>query len=344
MENKKETPMRTVGKSLPRVNALGLVLGETRFADDFVSEGLIHLKILRSTKHHAFIRSIRTDAAVRMPGVVRVFTAKDIPGTNRIGPLLKDQHVLADEKVRFIGDPIALIAAETEEQAEAGLEKIEVEYEELEPVFTPEMGLRPDAPRIHEKGNVLIRRIVSKGDVEKGFKEADLVVERTYTTSWIEHAYLEPDAGFGYVDEKGRIVLFVSTQNVFYHQEEISAILGLGPDQVRVIQSATGGGFGSKNDVSVHCLLGLAAFHLRRPVKLVYTHEEVFTATTKRHPLRIHYKTGVTREGKLTAIELRILGDTGPYASAGETVATRAAIHGTGPYEVPNYYAESVMV
>ena len=344
MEKKEETSLRIVGKDLPRVGAQGFVLGETQFADDFVPEGLIQLKILRSPKHHALIKSIRTDGALRMPGVLRVFTAKDIPGTNRIGPLVKDQHVLADEKVRFIGDPIALIAAETGEQAEAALEKIEVEYEELEPVLTREMGFRPDAPKIHEKGNILIRRIVSKGDVEKGFGEADLVVERTYTTSWIEHAYLEPDAGFAYTDERGRVVLHVSTQNIFYHQEEVAAVLGLGTDRVRVIQSATGGGFGSKNDVTVHCCLGLAAFHLQRPVKLVYTHEEVFTTTPKRHPLSIHYKTGVTKHGKLTAVEVRILADTGPYASAGETVATRAAIHGTGPYEVPNYNAESVMV
>jgi nicotinate dehydrogenase large molybdopterin subunit len=344
MEKKEEAPLKIVGKDLPRVNAPGLVLGETRFADDFVPEGLVHLKILRSPKPHALIKSIRTEGAIRMPGVVRVFTAKDIPGTNRIGPLIKDQHVLADGKVRFVGDAIALVAAETGEQAEAALERIDVEYEELEPVLSREMGLRPEAPKIHEKGNVLIRRLVTKGDVEKGFREADLVVERTYTTSWIEHAYLEPDAGFAYTDERSRVVLHVSTQNIFYHQEEIAAVLGLGTDRVRVIQSATGGGFGSKNEVTVHCCLGLAAFHLKRPVKLVYTHEEVFATTPKRHSMTIHYRTGVTRQGRLTAVELRILADTGPYASAGETVATRAAIHGTGPYEVPNYNAESVMV
>jgi nicotinate dehydrogenase large molybdopterin subunit len=340
----KETSLKIIGKDLPRVGALEAVLGVTRFADDFVPEGLIHLKILRSPKHHALIKSIRTEGALGMPGVIRVFTSKDIPGTNRIGPLVKDQQVLADEKVRFIGDPVAMVAAGTPEEAEAALSKIEVEYEELKPVLTREAGLRPDAPKIHEKGNVLTRRIVSKGDVEKGFKEADLIIERDYSTSWIEHAYLEPDSGFGYMDENGRVVLHVSTQNVFYHQEEVAAVLGLGLDRVRVIQSATGGGFGSKNDVSVHCCLGLAAFHLRKPVKLVYTHEEVFAATAKRHPLKIHYKTGVTNQGRLTAVEVRILGDTGPYASAGETVATRAAIHGTGPYEVPNYSAESVFV
>jgi nicotinate dehydrogenase large molybdopterin subunit len=344
MEKKEPDSLRVIGKDIPRVGALQMVLGETPFADDFHRECLIHLKILRSPKHHARIKSIHAESALALPGVVRIFTAKDIPGSNRIGSLVKDQPVLADEKVRFIGDPIVLVAAETEEQAEAALEKIDVYYEDLEPVLTPEIGLRPGAPRILEKGNVLIRRVVSKGDVEKGFKEADLIVERTYTTSWIEHAYLEPDAGFAYVDDGGRVVLCASTQNIFYHQEEVAAVLGLGTDRVRVIQSPTGGGFGSKNDISVHACLGLAAFHLRRPVKLVYTHEEVFTATTKRHPLTIHYKTGATKDGKLTAVELRIVGDTGPYASAGETVATRAAIHGTGPYEVPNYRAESVMV
>ena len=209
--------------------------------------------------------------------------------------------------------------------------------------MTPERALEPDAPKVHGTGNLLFHRLIVKGDVEKGFQEADVVVEQTYTTSWVEHACLEPDAGIAYVDGEGRIILHVSTQNPFYDQKEVADVLNLDLDRVRVIQAATGGGFGSKLDVSVQCYLGLAAFHLRRAVKLVYTQEEVFEATSKRHPMKIRYKTGATKNGKLTAIEVRILGDSGAYASYGPVVALRALVHATGPYEVPNFKAEGIM-
>jgi CO/xanthine dehydrogenase Mo-binding subunit len=342
--SKKNGAPRIVGQSIPRIGALERVLGEARFSDDFFEDGLLHLKILRSSKHHALIRAIDVSEASRISDVVRVFTARDIPGRNRVGTITKDQPVLAQEKVRFIGDPVALIAAESEEQAETALKHIRVEYEELEPVLTAERALETDAPRIHEDGNILARRLIVKGNVKAGFQEAEVIVDRTYTTSRVEHACLEPDAGFAYIDEEGIIVLYVSTQNPHYDQKEVAAVLGLDPGRVRVVQAATGGGFGSKLDVSVQCYLGLAAFHLQRPAKLVYTREEVFSATSKRHPLRIRCKTGATREGRLKAVEVEILGDTGAYASYGATVATRVAVHATGPYEIPNFRAESRMV
>ncbi len=342
--NLKDGELKIVGKSIRRVGALERVLGEAKFSDDFLEDRLLHLKIFRSPKHHARIKAIDLSQASKRRGVVRILTARDIPGRNLVGAITKDQPVLAEDRVRFVGDPIALVVAESEGQAEEALPYIEVDFEDLEPVFTPERALDPDAPKIHEKGNLLAQRLITKGDVGKGFQEADVIVDQTYTTSRVEQAYLEPDAGFGYVDDQGKIVLHVSTQNPHYDQTEVAAVLGLDLNRVRVIQSATGGGFGSKLDVSVQCYLGLAALHLQRPAKLVYTREEVFMATSKRHPLKIHYRTAATKDGKLKAIEVRILGDTGAYASYGATVATRAAVHATGPYEVPNFKAESIMV
>jgi CO/xanthine dehydrogenase Mo-binding subunit len=340
----RNSTLKIVGKSVRRVGALERVLGEAKFSDDFLVDGILHLKILRSQEHHARIKAIDAEGTSKLPGVARVFTARDIPGRNRVGTITKDQPVLAEDRVRFIGDPIALIAAETEDLAEEALTYVKVDYEAIESILTPERALEEGAPKIHENGNLLARRLVTKGDIRRGFQEADILADQTYTTSRVDQAYLETDAGFAYVDDVGRIVLYVSTQNPHYDQAEVASVLGLELDRIRVIQSATGGGFGSKLDVSVQCYLGLAAFHLKRPVKLVYTREEVFTATSKRHPLKIHYKTGATKEGKLTAIDVRILGDTGAYASYGATVATRVAVHATGPYEVPHFRAESIMV
>ncbi|MBW2038122.1 MAG: xanthine dehydrogenase family protein molybdopterin-binding subunit [Deltaproteobacteria bacterium] len=333
-----------VGESIPRVDTMEKVLGKALFAADLKMEGLLHMKVLRSDRPHARIKKIHTEKAEAMPGVVRIFTHRDIPGKNQIGiiAITKDQHVLAEDRVRFIGDPIALVVAHTEREAEQTLEEIRVEYEDLPPIFDPEEALRSPT-LIHEKGNLLYQRDTIKGNVEQGFAESDLVIERTYLTSMLEHTYLEPDAGVAWVDEEGRITVYPSTQNPHYDHMEIVAVLGVEPSQARVIQATTGGGFGSKLDISVQCFLALAIYHLRRPVRLVYTREEAYLATAKRHPLIMRYKTGARRDGRLVAVEADILGDTGAYASYGVAVASRAAVHATGPYQVPHVRVKSKM-
>ena len=212
------------------------------------------------------------------------------------------------------------------------------------PLHHPEEALKPYAPLIHEKGNLLLEFHVIKGDVQRGFKEAEVIVEETYTTTWVDHAYLEPDAGISYLDEEGRITVVCPTQNVHYDQKEVASVLSLPLEQVRIIQCATGGGFGGRLDITVQCLLALAVFHLKKPVKIVYSREEVFQVTSKRHPLKIRYKSGAKKDGTLTAVEVDILGDTGAYASYGSTVAIRSAVHATGPYQVPNVKVRSRMV
>ncbi len=335
--------MKQVGIEIPKVDALEKALGTARYGADLPVQDPLCLKVVRSPKPHAKIVRIETDEAAKVGGVERVFTAKDIPGKNLVGTIKKDQPILASDRVRYIGDPVALIAARTEEALEEAAKKVVVVYENLPYINHPEEALLPYAPAIHDEGNMLIQFHVIKGDVQRGFKEAEVVVEEIYTTTWIDHAYLEPDAGISYLDEEGRITVVCPTQNVHYDQKEVAAVLGLPLDRVRIIQCATGGGFGGKLDITIQGLLALAVFHLRRPAKIVYSREEVFQVISKRHPLKIQYKSGARKDGTLAAVEVDILGDTGAYASYGATVGIRAAVHATGPYQVPHVKVRSRM-
>ena len=336
--------MKQVGIPIPKVDALEKVLGQAKFGADLSPKEPLHLKVVRSPSPHAKIVRIEINDALKIQGVERIFTAKDIPGRNLFGVISKDQPVLASDRVRYAGDPVALVSAQTEEAAEEAAQKVLVMYEDLPSVNDPEEALKIDAPLIHEKGNLLLEFHVSKGDVQAGFKEAEIIIEETYTTTWVDHAYLEPDAGLSYIDDEGRITVVCPTQNVHYDQKEVAALLALPLEKVRIIQCATGGGFGGRLDITVQCLLALAAFHLMKPVKIVYSREEVFQVTSKRHPLKIRYKSGAKRDGTLTAIQVDILGDTGAYASYGSTVAIRSAVHATGPYRVPHVKVRSRMV
>ena len=339
-----EKAYRTIGKDIPRIGAIERMRGSPIFCADLDIEQPLVLKALRSKKSHAKILKIDTEKALQLDGVVRVFTAEDVVGKNLVGLINKDQPLLVPDKVRYIGDPIALVASENEEAAEAALRAIEVTYEELAAVFDPEEALKEGAPAIHEKGNLLFKRVVRKGNVDKAFQRCHAVIERTYQTSQLEHAYLEPDAGIGYVDDDGTLVICASTQNPHYDHKEVVSLLGLDDEQARIIQAATGGGFGSKLDLNVQGFIGLALYHLKRPVRYVYSREEAFLATAKRHPLTMIMKTGVGSNGKLLALKARIICDTGAYGSYGIAVASRSPIHATGPYEIENVEVEALCV
>ncbi len=335
---------KVVGKRVERVGIRDKVTGKARYAADLDVPNALVLKVYRSPVAHGIVRKIDTEKAEAMDGIIRVFTARDIPGENLYGLINKDQTVLADNKVRFEGDAIALIAAESEEIAEEALKVIEVEIEELPALFDPEEALKPEAPLIHEKGNLLFNRKIAKGDVEEGFAASDIILEEEYETNMLEHAYIEPEAGVAYKDENGCVVVLVTTQNPHADHAQLVPILGVSSEKIRVIQTETGGGFGGKLDMSVQPFLALAAYYLDRPVRMIYSREESFQTTAKRHPLKIRMKTGATREGKLMAVKADIIADTGAYGSYGIAVATRAAVHAAGPYEVPNVYVESKAV
>lgn len=338
-----ETPAG-VGHAPPRPDAAAKIAGTARYGDDWFLEGMHFLQVVRSPHPHAAIEGIDAAAALAEPGVVAVLTARDVPGVNRFGILVADQPVLAEERVRFCGEAVALVVATSPEAAQRGAAKVQVAYRPLPAVFSPAAALQPEAPRLHAGGNCLAAPVVQKGDVAAGFAAAEVVLEETYTTPFIEHAYIEPEAGVAYFDAEGRLTLIVSTQTPYLDRDACAKVLGLPPERLRVIQAATGGGFGGKLDLSVQPLLALAAYATGKAVKLAYRREESFLSTTKRHPYEVHYRLGATRDGRLTAVQVRILGDTGAYASWGPTVIRRAVIHAPGPYVVPHYRGEGCVV
>lgn len=327
---------KTIGKNVPRIGAPEKATGAPVFCADIELDQPLVLKVLRSARAHARIIDIDTTRAMAIEGVVRVFTAADIPGKNLVGIINKDQPLLAVGKVRSISDAIALVAAETQTAAEKAFAAITVHYEDLPVIADTDAALMPGAVDIHEKGNLLFTRKIKKGDADATFADCSHVIEKEYRTGMIEHNYLEPDAGVGYVDADGTLIIHASTQNPHYDHKELVTLLDLADDRVRIIQAATGGGFGSKLDLNVQGFIGLALYHLKRPVRCVYSREEAYLATSKRHPLTIRMKTGVDDSGKLLAMKVRAVCDTGAYGSYGIAVASRAAVHATGPYAIPN--------
>lgn len=335
--------LRVVGTNAYRVGSGSRLSGRARFAADIAVEGALTVVALRSTRHHALVTELDVAAAEAEPGCVRIFTAKDIPGRNRHGIINKDQPLLAEDKVRCVGEAIALVAAESPDAAKRALERIRIRYRDLPMVLDAEEALRPGAPEVHESGNLLVKKTVRRGNPEEAFNHADVVVERVYTTPHIEHTYLEPDAGVAFLDENGVVVVYASTQNPHYDQKDVATMLDLDENRVRIIQAATGGGFGSKLDLNMQGFVALVSLLTGRPARMVYTREEAYLCTAKRHPLKISYRSGATSDGRLMAVDVRIIGDTGAYASYGLAVAARAAVHATGPYEVPNVYVESTL-
>lgn len=343
-QEEKPGELGAIGRNTRRVDGVPKVLGKAKFAADLVFPNMLYAKVLRSPYPHARILSINTAKAAALPGVAAVLTAKDIPGRNRYGIIIKDQPVLAEDKVRFAGEAVAIVAAENERLAEEALSLIEVEYEELPVVTSALEAMREDAPKVHEAGNVLHHRKIRKGNVEEGFAQAAVIVEDTFKTQLVEHAYIEPEAGVAVPEPDGRLTIYAVSQGVHYVRNEIAAILGWPVNRVRVVQTVTGGGFGGKIDLSVHPYIALLAVKTGRPVKLVYTREESMLASTKRHPFIMTYKIGATKEGKLIAAEVKIIGDTGAYASYGPAVLTRSAYCSLGPYDIPNVKVDAYTV
>ena len=331
-----------VGRDLTKIDALAKVTGKAAFSYDLKTEEMLFACVLRSERPHARITNIDARAALAVPGVLRILSATDIPGKNVYGAIRKDQPFLADGIVRFVGEPILVVVAQNETVARQVLGLIKVEYAEIPSILSTTAAAESPV-HVREEGSLLALRTLRKGDVERGFADADVVIEHTYKTQWIDHAFMETEAGVAYPDTDGRIVVRSSTQNIHYKRAEIARMLALPDESVRVLQATTGGGFGGKLDVTVEGFLALAVYHLKRPVVMRFTREESFLSNTKRHPLHIEYKTGFRKDGAITAVKANIIGDTGPYASYGETVCLRVPVHAAGPYEVPNVHAECRM-
>jgi aldehyde oxidoreductase len=333
----KLTGKGTIGQPVIRPDALEKATGTTLYAADLTVDGCAFIKVLRSPHHHAKIVHIEKAEVEAIPGVLAVLTAEDVKGTNILKMAGDDQPILCGNKVRFVGDPVAAVIANTEEIASYALEKIEVTYDPLEPVLTPEEALKEGAVKVHDdRLNLFFEQPIIHGDIKKGFSESEVVVEKTYATQTVEHGYLENDAGVAYVDENGQLIVMSASQNIHAHRKTIAEALGLGLDKVRVIQTPTGGAFGGKLDVSVGGILGLAALKLKRPVKLVYTRSETFAATPKRHPFSMKVKVGAKKDGTLMVLDFDLTADGGAYKSFSNSVTQRGLIHSQGPYRFPN--------
>ncbi len=342
-----------IGQTVRRLDAVGKVTGETPFPGDINLEGQLWMKIRFSDRVHARITSIDTSKAEAHPGVVAVLTAKDVP-VNEYGLGIPDQPVLCGpgstkegaDIVRCISDQVALVVADTEEAAAEAVRLIEITYEDLPIVDDPHQAMQEDAPQLHPHApnNILTHYRIRHGDVEAGWAQAEVIVEGEYRTGFQEHAYLQPEAGLGYIDEEGRVTVIVAGQWVHKDRQQIAHALDLPEERVRVIYPAIGGAFGGREDMSVQIVLALAAMKVGRPVKIIWSREESIIGHHKRHPMTIRAKWGATREGKLVAAEAVIIADAGAYAYTSPKVLGNAHLMVCGPYEIPNAKVDSYAV
>jgi CO/xanthine dehydrogenase Mo-binding subunit len=329
--------MATVGQSLLRIDAQGKVTGETPYGGDLYQKGMLHAKVLRSQYAFANVLSMDVSQARAAAGVIGVYTAADVKGTNKTGLIARDQEVLAHTQVRFMGDALAVVLAETEQAARNALKLIKVEYEPLPALHTIDQALAPDAPRIHEYGNLMGGKRIRKGNAERALSsECDVVVEETFQTQTVDHAFLDVEAGYGEYDGD-TLTLNVSGQWVHEERRLCALALGLPIEKVRIIQPATGGAFGGREDISIQMYLGICA--MRNPGKKIYlryTRAESMIARHKRHAIRCHYQLGAKTDGTLCAAKITVWSDEGAYASTGIAVMRKASSHSTGPYRIPN--------
>jgi CO/xanthine dehydrogenase Mo-binding subunit len=350
--------MSTIGRSIHRTDAHVKVTVETLYPGDINKPDQAYMKILFANRPHAIIHRIDTSKAEAIEGVLAVFTAKDVP-VNEYGLIMPDQPVLCSpgsakpftDRVRFIGDQVAVVVADSEEIASAACDLIDVNYEDL-PVVTDPLEARKDGIELlhpERESNIFCHFRIRKGDIESAFNQADVIVEQEYRTPSQEHAYLQPEAGLGYIDEEGRVTVEAAGQWTHEDQEQIAHALGLPREQVRVIYPAIGGAFGGREDMSVQIVLALAAWRLsqrgiNRPVKIIWSREESIIGHHKRHPYVIKAKWGATKEGKIIAAEMEVVADGGAYAYTSTKVLGNATLMCTGPYEIPNVKVDSYAV
>ena len=327
-----------IGKSVRRIDAPSKVSGRLKYAGDMTMPGMLHVQVLRSPHAHARIVSMDTLGAEGMEGVEGVVTCADIPGEDGFGVFVNDQPVMAREKVRYVGEGVAAVAAQDALTARRALAAIKVVYEPLPAVFDPDEALLPGAPVLHDYApdNITKHIPIRVGDVEKGFAESDLVVEETYSTQAIEHAYLEPEAGLAYVDHDGVVTIVSPDQNITHHRHMLARIIAKPISKVRFIMSPVGGGFGGKEDMIYQGMLALLAMKTQRPVRLVFTREESIIATAKRHPSRTVLRMGLMHDGRIRALAMKMICDGGAYGMSTEGVMRKAAILAAGPYVIPN--------
>ncbi len=350
--------MSIVGKSIERVDVHEKVTGEALFPGDINMPDQAYMKILFAHRPHAIVKNIDTTKAEALEGVIAVYTAKDVP-VNEYGLIMPDQPVLCGpgsskeyaDRVRFIGDQVACVVAESDDVAAKARDLIEVIYEDLPVITDALVAMQDDVDLLHpdKDSNVILHYKIRKGDVEDAFAKADVIIDADYETPEQEHAYLQPEAGVGYIDDEGRVTVACASQWLHEEREQIAHALGLPEDQVRVIHPAAGGAFGGREDLSVQIVLGLAALRLHqrginRPVKIIWNREESMIGHHKRHRYHIRARWGATHDGTLVAAEMELVANGGAYAYTSTKVLGNATLMCTGPYEIPNVHVDAYAV
>jgi selenium-dependent xanthine dehydrogenase len=333
---------KTVGHSHLRPEAVEKVTGEAIYTDDLVFDGMLYAKAKRAMIPHGFLKKLDISKAKALPGVVAILTAQDIPAEHNHGLVIYDWPVMVGlgERVRYVGDALAIVAAETQDIADQASALIEAEFD-LQPIITDPVQARQEGvPQLHEKGNLLKHIKVRKGDMDKGFAEADVILEHTFHTPITDHAFIEPECSIGVPLPDGRMEIYVGSQIPYQDRTQVARVMGWPEERVRIVGQLMGGGFGGKEDVMGQIHVAMLANVTRRPVKLLFDRHESLLVHPKRHATQIRVKIGAKNDGRLVAMETELYGDTGAYASLGEKVMTRATTHSAGPYDIPHVRAD----
>ena len=340
-----------VGQAMPRYDGIGQVTGRTQYVDDVAMPGMVYIKLLRSPVHKGIIRNLDLSAVESTPGVVGTLTAKDIPGENLYG-FSGDQAVFNEGNLRYLGEPIAAVVAVDEDTCMEALQKVKLDIEEQEPVFDPWEAMKPGAPivrpgttnNLHEFEPGMTTRVLKVGDVEKGFAEADYIVEDEFTHGTQDHAPIEPHVSVAHMDEADRMTIHTVSQCRYIHMGPLSAILGLPMSRIRLVGGVVGGGFGGKNDIHADHYTGLAALKFRKPVKFRWTKREDLRYSTKRGPWYYKYKSGITKDGRIVARYIYELQDSGAYGGLSAYVVEKCGMFAPGGYHIPNILVEAQVV
>lgn len=340
--------MKYVGERVPRYDSLGHVTGKTKFVNDISLPGMLTVKVLRSSTARADILRLDVEECRKTPGVLGVITAEDVP--NNCYGFYPDQPVLAEKEIRFIGQPIVAVAAVDERAAIKALSKVRMELEELPPVLDPVEAMKPDAPLVRPEGNtwifddVIPCRKVRVGDIEKGFEEADFIVESDYSTPAQEHAMIENNCSLAEVDESGRLNIYTESQGVFFHLGHMTGILQIPMNQINMIGGTVGGGFGGRNDVTSDHITALLALKTQRPCKWLWTREEEMLCSQIRGAWQFHIKAGIKKDATITALQINTIHDTGAYAGFGPYAVDKSCFTIAGPYSIPNVWIDGYCV
>ncbi len=336
-----------IGLSIPKYDGIGHVTGGTTYVDDVQLPGMLYIKVLRSPVHKGILRRLEVSAVENMAGVAGVITAKDIPGENVY--YADDQPVFAGKDIRYKGERLAAVAAVDEDTAMEAIEKIEMEIEEQTPVFDPLEAMKPSAPKVRPQGNIWEFpsgqcHLVRKGDVERGLAEADEIVEQTYVNKIDYHAAMEPHVAVAYIDGNDRMIIHTVSQTRYLHLGQLCDILHLPISKIRLVGGTVGGGFGGKGEMQCEHVAALMALKIRKPVKYRLTRKEDLRYTTRRGAYLFEYKSGVKKDGRVTAHKVRVIEDIGAYQTKEAYAIEKQGLFIAGPYAVPNVWFDGYVV